>query len=266
MKKLLMGAVGALALLAAAPAYAETGGFVGASYERLDADDAEADGFAINGAAAYDAAPSVGVEVEAGYVDFEETDGSYGVTGHVYSDGGSYKFGGFLGLSDSEDADTFFGGGIEGATHLTNVTLVGALGYGEADETGIWSIDGEARYFVTDNFRLQGKLGYGRVEFDGADDSDLWRYGVGGEFQLDAAPVSLFADVSIFDFEEADEITAFSIGARWNFGNFSLRDRDTMGPTFAGVSTVGSQIGIGAGAVFTASPEDETEAEIAPLT
>ena len=68
-------------------------------------------------------------------------------------------FGGFVGLSDSEDSDTAYTLGVEAQKYLESVTLAGVVAYADSsdnDGDGAWGVGGEARYFVTDNFKLSG--------------------------------------------------------------------------------------------------------------
>lgn len=248
MKALIIGAVGAIALMAS-PAFAATG-YVGAAYahDKLDtgAKSTDDDSFGVEGAIAFNAAASLGVDLDAAYSDGDKRDSTTAGTVHVYGKGGANKFGGFVGLADA-GSDTVYSVGLEGQHQFSGVTVAAALGYANDDDanTDAWGIDGEARFFVSDNFRLDGKLGWTKVDFGGAaGDDDLWRVGVGGEYQFTGAPVSVRAGYSHAEFNDANvKDDAFTVGVRYNWGG-SLKDRDTNGPSFAGLSSLTGSLGL----------------------
>ena len=241
MKAFVFGAVGAVALLAAAPASAATG-YVGAQYTRAEVDtglgDTDADAYGVEGAIAFNAAQSLGLDLDAAFADSDDSDSTTAGTAHIYAKGGSYKFGGFAGLADA--GDTVYSVGVEGQIAVgPQVTLAGAVGYASADDTDIdaTGVDVEARFFVTDNFRLNGKLGYANLDGPGGDD-DLLQAGVSAEYQLASTPISFLAGYAHSEFDTADVSSdAFTVGIRFNWGG-SLKDRDTNGPSFAGLSSL----------------------------
>lgn len=247
MKAFVFGAVGAVALLVAAPAFAATG-YVGAAYTRAQVDaglgDNDTDAFGVEGAVAFNAAQSLGLDLDAAYADSDDSDSVTAGTAHVYAKGGAHKFGAFVGLADA--GDTVYSVGVEGQVAIgPQVTLAGAVGYASADDTDVDAIgvDAEARFFVTDNFRLNGKLGYANLDGPGGDD-DLISVGVGAEYQLAATPVSFRAGYEHSEFDTADiSSDAFTVGIRYNWGG-SLKDRDTNGPSFAGLSSLTGALGL----------------------
>jgi hypothetical protein len=106
-----------------------------------------------------------------------------------------------------------------------------------------YGVDAELRYFFTDNFRVNGKVGYANLEGPGGDD-DLLSGGVSAEYQLSATPVSFTAGYTHTEFDTADiSSDAFSVGIRYNWGG-SLKDRDTNGPSFAGLSSLTGALGL----------------------
>ena len=248
MKALIIGAVGAFALLAS-PAFAATG-YVGAAYNHDKVDtgpkNIEDDAFGVEGAVAFNAGASLGVDVDAAYSDGDKRDSTTAGAVHVYGKGGPNKFGGFVGLADA-GSNTIYSVGVEGQHQFTQVTLAAALGYAKDDDANVdaWGIDAEARYFVNDNFRLDGKLGWTKVDFGGAlGDDNLWRAGVGGEYQFSGAPVSIRAGYAHSEFNDTNvKDDAFTIGVRYNWGG-SLKDRDTNGPSFAGLSSLTGSLGL----------------------
>jgi hypothetical protein len=244
--RLLTAAVAASALTA--PAYAQTGatGYVGAAYNDAEAStplgDIETDGFGIEGALAL--APgggTLGFDLNADYTDSDDSDSTSSLTGHVYAKGANGKFGGFVGIADVSD-ETVWSVGVEGQHNFTPMfTGAGALAYASADDSDadLFGADGEGRLFLSDNARLDLKLGYVDIDSALGDDSAL-SVGAGGEFQFASAPISLFGGYRHTEFDDSDvDVDAFTIGARWNFGG-SLRERNDSGPSFGGLSTVAS--------------------------
>jgi len=248
MKALIIGALSAAALLAVAPAASAGTGYVGAAYTRTNTDigpfSDDSDGYAIDGAYAFQATPGLGVEIDAGYADSDGSDNeAYGATAHVHARTDSYLFGGFVGLADVAD-DTVWSVGLEGQKYYNNVTLAGAVGYANADDADadIYGVDGQVRYFLSDNFRIQGELGYAKVEAGPADD-DLWSIGAGAEYQFASLPVSVYGGYTHAEFNDTDASSdAFTVGIRYNFGG-TLKDRDRKGASLAGLSSLTNAIG-----------------------
>ncbi len=233
MKKVFFGAA-AVALMTATSAHAE-GGYVGGVYGNTDVD-------VLGDSDFYGAEAAFGganFEVDLGLSDSDASDSAYSIAGHLFSRDDSHLFGGFVSLSDS-DGSTSWTGGVEGNLYLDNLTLAGAVGYGSNSDldTDGYGINTQARIFPTENFRLQGNLGWTSLDIAGFDE-DVITYGVGGEFQLSAVPISLTLDWNKADADttgiSADTVT---FGVRYNFGG-TLRDRDRTGPSQAGLTGLG---------------------------
>ncbi|MDX2233543.1 MAG: porin [Hyphomonadaceae bacterium] len=246
MKVLVFGAISALALLAVAPANAATG-YVGAAYTRAEVDagagDNDADAFGVEGAVAFDATESLGLDLDAAYSDSDDSDSVAGATAHLYGRAAGYKFGGFVGLADTDE--TIYSVGVEGQRAFGQFTLAGALAYANADDSDVdaYGVDVEGRFFATDNFRLSGKLGYASLE-GAAGDDDLLSAGVGAEYQFASLPISVVGGYTRREFDEADVSSdAFTVGVRYNWGG-SLKDRDENGPSFAGLSSLTAALGL----------------------
>ena len=118
------------------------------------------------------------------------------------------------------------------------------MSYSTADDldVDVTAIDGELRFFPSDNTRISGNVGYGNFDAGAGVDDNFWSLGVGGEFQFDAYPVSLFAGYQRTSFDEADlESDAINVGVRWNFGG-TLFDRDRSGANLGGTRGVVSRL------------------------
>lgn len=234
--------IGAAALLAvAAPGVAAAAsGYVGAVYSEVEVDGADdADAYGVEGAVAFSGSGTIVFEVDAAIVDSDDTDETYGLTGHIYSRNADHLFGGFVGIANSDDSETWIAG-LEASKFFTNWTLAGALVYANNDdlEADGYGVNAQARVFVHDNFRLQGNLGWAQVDTDSpGDDDDAFLYGVGGEYQFASLPVSIGASYNRVDADEA-ETDVLSATLRYNWGG-TLRDRDRNGASQADIAGAG---------------------------
>lgn len=257
MKSLFL-ATAAFAALSAAPALAqEPVGHVGVTYSNneLEIGDDSADGnsYAIEGSVAFGATNRLGVQLDAGYNKVEIDGGddvdSFNGVAHLFTRNASYGFGGFVGLVDYDGA-TFAAGGIEGVKYFDQVTLAGGAGYGQMDidgfdEADVIGANAEARYFISDDFRLNGGLGFSQLELEDTD-LDVFSASVGGEYQFASLPLSAFAKYEYNDLGEVEngagglDVSAnvISVGLRFTFGG-SLRERDRSGPAFTGLNAFG---------------------------
>jgi hypothetical protein len=239
MKQFLLGAAAALAISAPGAAAAQSAGYIGATYGNAEVNtplgDADGDFYGIEGAAAFGESGSVIFEVDAAVTDGDETDTAYGVMGHLYGRNDDHLFGGFVGFAGNDDSDTWTAG-LEANKYFSSWTLGGALAYVNDDDTDVdgWGANAEGRYFLGDNFRLDGNLGY--VNFDaGGSDVDAMMFGVGGEYQFATMPISLTAGYDRLEFNDADvDLGVWSLGVRYNFGG-TLRDRDRSGASQANI-------------------------------
>lgn len=238
MKNVLFASAAVAAVALAAPALAQdTSGHFGASYTRGAADN---EAYSLNGAVAFKATDALGVQVDGGFTSLQVDDefsseNAFGGNVHLFTRNDSWAVGGFAGASNT-DSTSAYNLGVEGAKYLDNLTLAGALAYGSSDDLGVdaWGVGGEARYFVTDNFRLNAGLGWADAE----DDSVL-SLGLGGEYQLSSTPFSVHYAYNHFKFDQADiETDQFTIGMRVSFGGQSLKGRDRSGASFTGASAV----------------------------
>ena len=252
MKTILMAAAAATALFAASAASAQTpanaGFYVGAGYSWTDVEtpfgDAEGDGFTFDGAVAFPLgqASPLGMQIDAGISSAEDTEVLSG-TAHLFTRNDAFALGGFAGVVNVDDTNAWVFGG-EGQSYLPNVTLAGSLGWGQIDDidADLWGANGEARFFLNDNLRLDAGIGWLNID-TGFGDADAFSFGVGGEFQPAAMPVSVFASWVRSD-QDDFEITSdtLSIGVRFNFHQ-SLRQRDRSGPSFNRLGGFGSALG-----------------------
>jgi hypothetical protein len=239
MRNWIIGAAALLAVAAPSIASAQTG-YVGVFAGNVDAGGPiDEDFYGIEGAVGGPASGSLNWEIDAAATDSDDADGAIGVTGHLYSRNDSHLFGGFVGVSDSDDSTTWIAG-LEANKYFTNWTLAGAVFYGNNDDFDVdgWGLNVEARAFIHDNFRLNGNIGYASVDAGGGGDDDAMIYGVGGEYQLASWPVSFVAGYNTIDFDGGD-VDTWTLGVRYNWGG-TLRDRDRSGASQATVTGVSS--------------------------
>lgn len=228
MKKTAFLGATALALMTATTAHAE-GGYVGGVYGNVDAGSlGDSDFWGIEGAVA-----GSNFELDGAILDGDSSDTALSLAGHMFARDDSHLFGGFVGVTDSGDSTTWTAG-LEGNMYLDSWTLAGAVGYASNDDidTDGFGVNAEARFFPTENLRLDAGLGWASVDAAGVDD-DVVSYNLGGEYQLSAAPVSIGLN---WGHSEADntniDADTITIGVRFNFSG-TLRDRDRSGASQA---------------------------------
>lgn len=114
--------------------------------------------------------------------------------------------------------------------YFDTVTLSGAVSYGNIDDVDadIWSVGGEARFFVSDNFRIDAGLAYASADVAGVD-VDGWNLGLDGEYQFAGTPWSLTGGYSHATVDDVDlDSDTFTVGFRYSFGG-DLKARDRSG-------------------------------------
>jgi hypothetical protein len=240
MRKFLLGA--AMLAAIAAPGVAAANGYVGVDYANTDNDVDSEDVFGVSGSIV--ATPNLAFD---GSIADDDTATLWDVNGHLFTNNSSYLLGAFIGFGESDSSSTIQGG-FEGQYYLSNLTLAAALAYGSDDDTNghAWGVNGEARYFIGENFRVQGGVGWFNTEISDLDqEDDLLAFSVGAEYQLSAAPVSLAVGYANLQADEADADTnVISASVRYNFGAGSLLDRDRSGGGLAGLAGVTSALGL----------------------
>ncbi len=230
MRNWIIGAAAIVALAVPGVAAAQTG-YVGAQFGNIENDADDTDFYGVEGAVAFAGSGSIVFEVNANYNDIDEGDEGYGLVGHVYGRNDDHLFGAFVGIGGSDDSETYVVG-LEANKYFANWTLAGALAYGNNDDADVdgFGVNVEGRFFINDNFRLDGSIGWANLEND-VDDEDAFAYGVGGEYQFASVPISVTAAYNTVDFDGGD-VDTWSIGLRYNWGG-TLRDRDRNGASQA---------------------------------
>ncbi|MBX9459985.1 MAG: hypothetical protein KL785_01340 [Brevundimonas sp.] len=93
--------------------------------------------------------------------------------------GSDLRLGGFVGAVDVAD-ETALTAGFEAQKYLANATLTGVVAYTTADDVDldVWSVGGDAAFYVTDALRLNAGVSW--LTIDDAD-VDGFTYGAGAE-------------------------------------------------------------------------------------
>lgn len=232
----------AAATLAATPAMA--GGHLGLLYTNTSADDFggdDIDGWQGEGAIGFGAG-SWGGQFDASLgnlsVGGEDAD-TWAAAGHFWYNGGTWRLGAVYAASDIDGitsiGDTSYG--IEGTLDIgANFVANASATWGTADfladlDTNMFDFGGD--FYASPNVRIGADFGFGNAEVSSFE-ADLQSLGVDAEFQPWAAPVSLTISYDSYEFDGGGPFDfstdTWSVGARWNFGGGTLRDRDNTTP------------------------------------
>ncbi len=240
MKSLLL-VTAALAAFAAAPALAQDGpvGSVGVSYGNSEAElgglSADSDAWGVDGVVAMPAFGEWTVTLAGNAADSDD-DTIFAGTAHLTTLVGSdLRIGGFVGAADVAD-ETALTAGFEAQKYLSRATLTGVVAYTTADDVDldVWSVGGDAAFYVTDALRLNAGVSWMTI-----DDADIdgFTYGVGAEYQIANSPFSVTAGLSHSDIEDLD-VDSWNVGLRYSFGG-GLQARDRAGAALPGSGVMG---------------------------
>jgi hypothetical protein len=233
MKKSLFFGAAVAALSIAGAAHAQSG-HIDLSYQNTsrDGSSVDIDSTALSGAVLF----SDHVQVNAHYASVDTNNGTaddFSIDGFLFNRSDSGAYGAYLGYDYFDyysGADTWAVGGF--LQHYSgNVTWTGQLGYAntDGDNTNI-NLDGEARWFASDNFSLQANLGYGN--YDTSSSGDYWSGGLGAEVAIGSSPFSLYGGWEHYEFDNGNGSDTLGAGIRWNFGGGTLLERDRSGASF----------------------------------
>jgi hypothetical protein len=233
MKKLLVGAAAAAALLAPAVANAETNAVVGVTVGNTELETDDFDHYGLNGAFSHDFSNGwfIQMDGEHGRADLMGTDiaTGYGAV-HAGVRNDTYALGGFVSF------DEFFvlsgtGYGVEGQYYLNNFVIGGSLGHVEFDgaDLSATQVQLDAAYFITPNFAVNGL--FGSTDIEDADD-EITSWGVGAEYRFHG-PLSVSANWRNDEVDDYESDT-WTIGLTFDLGTGSLHERQTQGPSLQG--------------------------------
>lgn len=229
----------------AAPAFAaEPVGSVGlsASHSELEIGpiEAEGEGYALDGAVAFEATPDWTVTLGGAAVTTDDAigdDTTFAASAALTYAGADWRAGPFVAAGEASDETLWAVGGVA-QKYVGDVTLSGAVGFGQVDgiDADLFGARGDLRYFVSHNFRING--GFGLTQISGTGDADLWTTSVGGEYQFADTPWSVFGGFDHTDSDDLD-LTADTVtfGVRVNFGG-DLKARDRSGADVGGAAAL----------------------------
>jgi len=242
MKTSLFVAASAVIALGASAAQAQVVGHAGVSAATTDVvvpgNNPDYQTYQAEGAAKFDLGQAGALlDGSVSVFDGDVDDVEYSATAHVNGKFGNALLGGFGGVSAADDL-TIWGLGVEGQAAVTDqVTLYGQAGWGDIKNAGgdLWALRGEARYFATENFKLQGQAGYLKYDTNFGD-VDGWTVGAEAEYQFAGTPWSVLAGYDYADVNDAPiKSHTFKLGARYTFGAQSLKARDAAGADLGSV-------------------------------
>lgn len=240
MKSLLL-LTSAVAALVAAPALAQEGpvGSVGVTYGDSELElgglSADSDAWAVDGVVAMPAFGEWTVTLAGAVADSDDDTTASGNVHLTTLVGSDMRIGGFVGAADVAD-ETALTAGFEAQKYLANATLTGVVAYTTADDVDldVWSVGGDAAFYVTDALRLNAGVSW--MTIDDAD-VDGFTYGVGAEYQIANTPFSATAGYSHSDIEDLD-VDTWTVGLRYSFGG-GLQARDRAGAALPGSGVMG---------------------------
>lgn len=247
MKSLFL-ATAAVAAFAAAPALAQDGvGSIGVVYANSDLDvagsGAEVESATLDAAFAVPVTADWTVTLDGGlnYALDDVAADSTNVNGRIHATTlvSGVRVGAFAGGSEVY-GEQLWSFGAEAQTYLDKVTLTGSLAYEtlEGSDAEAWTVAGDASYFITPEFRVNGGAGWTTVEAGGLD-IDGWQANVGGEYRIPGTGMGVTAGFTHAELEDIDvSIDTLSIGLRFSFGG-DLQSRERagadLGRTAAGI-------------------------------
>lgn len=226
----------------ATPAAADSAAYIGLGYNQLQDDFGDTDGW--QGEAGFGTSGAGwGGQIDGSAGTFSDDSGfdadAYNVNGHLYWQGGSWRFGGFAGFSsvDSSGAEiqdaTF---GLVGSYALADTTTAtAAVTGGTVDFFGVdvdaINVDLGLDFVQGDNLRATVNAGYGQLEI-GSVSADTSSFGVNAEYQPWSTPVSFTLGYNYYNDDGffGAETNSIALGARWNFSGASVRERANATP------------------------------------
>ena len=245
MKKLVLGAAAAAALLAPAVANAETNAVVGIDYTHLDFDSlGDANMYGINGAFNHEFSNGWQVQMDGAA---DRVDGGFCCINENYAAAhygmrtDQYSFAGFVGLQSF----SIFSGidvGVEGQMHFGQASVGGSISYIDFGDVGLnaWNANLDGVYYFTPNFSVNAGAAYTNLDEGG--NADYWTWNLGGEYRFDNSPFSMSLGYRQSDLDGAS-VDAWTVGLTLDLGTGSLQERRVKGPSWGGARSIYDNIG-----------------------
>ena len=235
MKKLLVGAATAAALIAPSVASADTQGAIDFTFENTEYDSgSDFDAYSLGGAIATDISHGLRLQADGRTTLQEWSSDSYShgyTAAHVSGDLGGFNVGGFVGLLNYYgDGGTLLG--VEARNDWGNFSVDGSIAFSDFRDNDFdgthYNIGGS--YFFMPNFAVNA--GYSFNEIDTGADYELDAWSLGAAYQF-ANNVEVFGawtntnyEVNGSDYNETDSL---QLGVRLNIGGGTLQDNTNGG-------------------------------------
>lgn len=242
MKKLVLGAVAAAAMLAPGLAHAETNAVIGLNYNSLDSDGFDMDTHGLTGAFNHDFANGWQVQVDGAAQRLDLSGCCIGenyLAVHYGKRTDTYSFAGFLGTQDWGYVSGI-SVGVEGQMHFAQASIGGSISYvdfGDYPLNGT-NIDVNGSYYFNPNFSVGAD-----IDYTDNDIGDWTSYGISGEYRFDNSPASVTLGYRQIDVDSTD-LDMWSIGVNFDLGTGSLQDRRAHGPSWDGASSLNNGFGL----------------------
>jgi hypothetical protein len=245
MKKLVLGAAAAAALLAPAVANAETNAVVGIDYNHVDFDSfGDGNLYGLNGAFNHDFSNGWQIQMDGAA---DRLDSGFCCTSTNYAAvhyglrNDQYSFAGFVG-TQGVSLFSAIDIGVEGQMHFSNASIGGSVSYldmGDIDANA-WNVNADGMYFFTPNFSVNAGAGYTNLDEGGS--TDFWTWNVGGEYRFQDSPFSVSLGYRQSEFDGGD-VSAWTIGLTLDLGTGTLQDRRVHGPSWGGARSLYDDVG-----------------------
>jgi hypothetical protein len=248
MKKTLFGAAAAIAIVAPfGVAHAEGSGHIDLAYTSSNLDysgggNSDIDAWTFGGAMIV---PMGGwdLQIDASHENYNWDNSDYdnaatNVTAHAIMRNDQYAIGGYAGFGGIY-SQTLYMVGAEGQMYFGNMTLGGAVSYGDTSDGydyTAWDARINGAYFVNPNFELNATVSW--TNWDDYDDTATG-YGVGARYRFDGSRFSVSGNYlrENWDYGTSDaDADVFKVGVSYAFGSDSLQDENQHGASFDAAS------------------------------
>lgn len=133
------------------------------------------------------------LEIEVGgsalHLDGMGSQTSIGTAGHLWKRWNNAALGAFGAVNFARSLDVYTVG-VEGEAYFGAITLGADATYNWADDE-YWSTRGWADFYLNDNTRIGGKLGY--TSYSAASD-DVWSVSIDAEHRFGGSPIGIWAE------------------------------------------------------------------------
>ncbi|MBX9745587.1 MAG: porin [Hyphomonadaceae bacterium] len=235
MKRILVGAAAAAALVAPGVASADVQGAIDYTYENTEYDSgSDFDAYSLGGAIATDVMHGLRLQADGRTTmqEWSTSEYSHGYAAvHLSGDLGGFNVGGFGGmLNYYGDPGTVFG--VEARRGFGNFTIDGAIGFSNFDEADYegthYNIGGS--YFFAPNFSINAGYSIDDIDYAAGYDLDTWSLGAAYQFSNNIELFGAWANTNYenngIDYNETDSL---QLGVRLNIGGGTLQDNANGG-------------------------------------